>query len=330
MKRVTCGLLVALFWILAGNQLWAWGCSGHEVVALIALHSLQELDVANHTQVAQQVETLLAAQSRGYSGRYCSDPGLDAIAYFATWADDNRVVDPTTGNWHFWDIPLSVSSAKLGEYCDGGCVVQALPNEIEILGDKTKDSSTRSTALLYVIHLVGDMHQPLHAEDNNDRGGNCVPVSFLGKPPMPASGAGNYSANLHGVWDTEIVENLGKISRHSSDAQSQIEAFATLLETNHAADINLALHGSVDLVAWANDAHQIARTDPYAKLKPSIASISTVSPVKTCADGSVSSRYFAMHEKVSAAYVQSIQADVEGQLSKAGGRLAAILYSTLK
>ena len=330
MIRARYALLLVVVAMLFSSRLWAWGCSGHEVVALIALQNLQKLDAANHTQTVQQVETLLATQAHSYPKRFCSDLGLDPIAYFATWADDHREADPATGNWHFWDIPLKIPTAKLGEYCDQGCVVEALKTQMGILQNMTKDQADRVMALMYVIHFVGDMHQPLHAEDNNDRGGNCVPVAFLGKSPSPGSSAGSFSPNLHGVWDTNIPENIGHISRQSENAKSELEAFASQLQTEHAAEISKALRGSINLVAWANESHQIARTDPYTRLNPAITPAPEIAPVTSCTDNNTSSSFLNKHETIDESYIKSVQGDVEGQLAKAGARLAAVLYSTLK
>jgi hypothetical protein len=329
MRRFRSAVLFALVCVLVSGRLWAWGCTGHETVALIALKNLHDLDTANQTHVAEQVETLLSAQTHGYAGRFCKDLGLDPIAYFATWADDHRTVDPSTGSWHYWDIPLHVKSAKLGEFCDSGCVVQAVRDQVAILQDKSKDDAARSTALMYIIHFTGDLHQPLHEEDNNDRGGNCVPVKFLNTNPRETSG-GSYSPNLHAVWDTHLVETAGKITRGDSDAKSQIEAFASRLETEHAGDAQPVFHGSADLVAWANQAHALARADPYKKLHPRIGASRKTAPVTSCSDAGTSTKYLDKHETVDQAYITAVQPDVEGQLSRSGERLAAVLYATLK
>ncbi len=329
MSRCRSAVLFALVSVLASGRLWAWGCSGHETVALVALKNLHDIDTANQTHVAQQVETLLSAQTHAYTGRFCKDLGLDPIAYFATWADDHRMVDPSTGNWHYWDIPLHVKSAALGEYCAGGCVVQALLDQIAILQDKNKDDVARSTALLYIIHFAGDMHQPLHEEDNNDRGGNCVPVTFLDTAPRATSG-GSYSPNLHAIWDTQLVETIGQITRDGSDAKNQIEAFASRLETEHVLDPQPVYHGPTDLVTWANQAHAMAIVAPYADLHPRIAPARKTAPVTSCSDGGTSTKFLNKHETVSQAYITAVQPDVEGQLSRSGQRLAAILYATLK
>jgi hypothetical protein len=177
---------------------------------------------------------------------------------------------------------------------------------------------------------MGDMHQPLHEEDNNDRGGNCVPVTFLNTAPKAGSSAGSYSPNLHAVWDTQLVETTGKITRSSTNAKSEIEAFATRLETEHAADPQPVFHGSPDLVAWANEAHAMAIADPYKDLHPRIGAAKKTAPVTSCSDAGTSTKFLKKHETVSQAYITAVQGDIEGQLAKAGARLAAVLYAALK
>jgi len=329
MRRFRVAILATVFCTSLAPRLWAWGCTGHEVVALIALHNLEKLDTAHGTTVAQQVETLLTSQSHTYSDRYCDDLGLDPIAYFATWADDHRSVDSSTAPWHFWDIPLHVASASAGEYCAQGCVIQALQQQLPVLQNKNADPAARVNALMYVIHFVGDMHQPLHEEDNNDRGGNCVPVTFGTTAPR-ATGSGNYSPNLHAIWDTQLVEHIGGVNRNSMNAKSQIEAFASSLQTQYASKINQALTSPIDLVAWANQAHAIAIAYPYKKLSPAIAPEPQTAPVNSCSDNQTSAGYLQKHETAKPAYIAAVQSKVKGQLAVAGARLAAVLYAALK
>ena len=87
-------------------------------------------------------------QDRDYPHRYCGDLNLDPMAFWATWADDHRSVDPATGPWHYWDIPLSRPPPPLGQYCADGCIVQSLQRQIAILRDKSAPTVERSTALL--------------------------------------------------------------------------------------------------------------------------------------------------------------------------------------
>jgi hypothetical protein len=304
---------------------WAWGCSGHEIVALIAHQELQQLDKHHRTQVLAEVERLLALQDRNYPHRYCGDLNLDAMAFWATWADDHRSLDPRTGPWHYWDIPLSQSSAaSADQFCAEGCVVKALESEIAILRDKTRPDAERSTALLYVLHFVGDMHQPLHEEDNGDRGGNCVPVSFLNHATEQRSNGG-YSPNLHGMWDTELVETIGGIDRKSPGASGQVTAFAERLSQEDKALIGRSAKAPVDIVGWANQTHQVARTVAYADLQPPVA---PVAAERACSDAEA--LYFGQHEIAGATYVAAATPTVEQQLSLAGARLADVLYTSLR
>jgi hypothetical protein len=222
-----------------------------------------------------------------------------------------------------------VASASAGEYCDSGCVIQALQQQMAILQNKAGDPAARLNALMYIIHFMGDMHQPLHEEDNNDRGGNCVPVIF-GTTVPKGSSSGSYSPNLHGVWDTQLVEIIGNVNRGGLTAKSQIETFAASLQTSYATKIKGELAGPTDLVTWANQAHAIAIAYPYKKLSPPIDAAPQTAPVTSCSDNQTSAGYLAKNETVSPAYLTAVRRQIRAQLALAGGRLAEVLYATLK
>jgi len=327
MRKILLFAAALIFFSASVAPAWAWGCSGHEIVALIAHQELQKLDADHRTKVLPEVERLLALQDRQYPHRYCGDLSLDPMAFWATWADDHRTADPATGPWHYWDIPLAQQEGTKGQFCAEGCVVQALESEIAILRDKTRPDAERSQALLYVLHFMGDMHQPLHEEDNNDRGGNCVPVSFLSHKAEQRPNGG-YGPNLHGVWDTELVETIGGIDRKSASASGEVSAFAARLEQEDAALIRRSADAPLDLVAWANQAHQVARRVVYADLQPPIAPVATTAAASSC--GATSDGYFARHETAGDAYVSAVRPDLERQLALAGARLADVLYTSLR
>jgi len=162
---------------------FGWGCSGHEIVALIAERQLS--DVAAQKVLSLLTNPGLYVNKKPF--RFCnpqkydltnpSDLGL--MAFYATWADDFRDLDKTTAPWHFWDVPLNLTTEPaLPQFCDQGCVVKAIQDQI----DKLKSSAnahSKAKALALLIHFMGDLHQPLHIATNNDRGGNCIPVKFL-------------------------------------------------------------------------------------------------------------------------------------------------------
>lgn len=317
MLRCLIRLVIALF-VITPSLAWGWGCTGHEVVALIALKNLKP-------EAATQVQALLAAQDHNYAGRYCSDLSLDPIAYYATWADDYRGSHPETAPWHYWDVPLKLTSATEAQFCDQGCVVQALQAQLAILKDSTQDETQRGNALKFIVHFVGDLHQPLHIADNNDRGGNCVPTDFLQvKTKETDTTAGNYTPNLHGIWDTELVENIGGVTTRT---QTLVEQFANRISADQSTVIQQSVIAPVSFAAWGLESHAVARKDPYSKLPKKIKPVKIPEPVTQCSDRNTSENLAKKHEAIESQYISAVSNDVEVQLARAGGRLAAVLNS---
>src|SRR6185369_9367661 len=97
------------------------------------------------------------------------------------------------------------------------------------------DPKLRATALRYIIHFVGDIHQPLHCTTNGDRGGNCVPLTFFKTKPKPntdtTTDADDYAPNLHGIWDKEIIEKSMK-ARGFTTAQANANALDTAFQSD--------------------------------------------------------------------------------------------------
>lgn len=171
-------LLLLAAAILIPSRVWAWRCEGHEIVALIAERHLSEHAsmMSNRLLRDNPIDRTLR--------RYCKEQGSDAFADASTRADDYRSQHPETGDWHFIDIPRGATRGNLDEYCPHvtGCITDALKQQIEILR-VSRDSHRQAEALRFVIHFAGDIHQPLHTTTNNDRGGNCVPVTYFNEQP---------------------------------------------------------------------------------------------------------------------------------------------------
>ncbi|MGB6897587.1 MAG: S1/P1 nuclease, partial [Candidatus Acidiferrum sp.] len=167
-------VLVSLIWPTAAL---AWGCKGHQTVALIAEKHLTR-------ETRQWVLKVLSENPIDPAlKRYCGEAVRDAIADAATWADDVRG-ERKNGPWHYIDIPRGSKRGPLEPYCgEEGCVTKALSEQLAILKDKNADAAKRADALRYVIHFVGDLHQPLHTITNSDEGGNCVPLKYLRRNP---------------------------------------------------------------------------------------------------------------------------------------------------
>jgi len=175
-------LLLASAMLLLAPSARAWGPLGHGVVAELAQRRLSPA-------AEREVERLLAPEH------------TTRLADVANWPDQIRN-DPTqqalwkrTSRWHY----INFSSDRCGYVAPrdcpkGECVVAALAREVRVLGDRTQPDAIRLEALKFVVHLVGDAHQPLHAGYRPDRGGNQYQVQFGGK-----------GSNLHKVWDSGLL-----------------------------------------------------------------------------------------------------------------------------
>jgi nuclease S1 len=311
-----CALLLSL--LCATSSLsFGWGCSGHQIVALIAEKNLS-------TNARQAVLDLLSGTPIDPAlKRFCAPTSLGPMADVSTWADDFRDKDPTTGPWHFLDIPL-IADSKPGasDFCDQGCVTKAIDDQLKVLRSPDAKREDKVNALMFVIHFMGDMHQPLHVVSNNDRGANCVPAAFF-ELQTKLDDKGNSSPNLHAIWDTSILERIAGIRRETHDVD--VKQFAGELSRRYGASIGRWKKAPVDIPAWAWETHQLAKTMTYAKLPAAITPEQPVA-VSTCADdNNIGQRMFALHEHVDQLYVRAAAPVIDRQLARAGARLANVL-----
>lgn len=293
----------------------AWGCRGHETVAALAEKHLTP-------QAKQALLALLIANPIDPQlKRYCGQRGLDPFMDSSTWADDERGRDPATAPWHFIDIPLGVTQGPAQNFCGaGGCVLQAVTDQLAILKDKNVPGAKRAAALRFIIHFVGDLHQPLHGSTNSDRGGNCVPVKYFRRNPHARNNS--YTPNLHHVWDTEILES-------EMQGADPVE-FADTLDAAFEGSFAAWQQGGMQLDAWAWESHDHAVETAYGAFGKSIAVEPDVS-VNTCADdNNIGQRMLHKHLVIGAAYGDQAASVVEERLAQAGIRLAMILNDATK
>ncbi len=121
------------------------------------------------------------------------------------------------------------------------CIISAIENDRRILADPGASSIERAEALKFLIHFMGDLHQPLHVSDNGDRGGNQTEVQFF-----------DTRMNLHKVWDGELIEESGL---------DEDQYLAHLKEIMRTLDLGALERGTV--VEWAMEGHRVAATDAY-------------------------------------------------------------------
>ncbi len=303
----------------------AWGCEGHQIVAYIAEAHL------NPRARATALKILAASPIDPNLSRYCRPRSADPFADASTWADDIRSVRPETARWHFIDIPRGARRGNLAPYCppDTGCVVSALETQLRILKDPKSSAAARADALRFIIHLVGDIHQPLHGTTNNDEGGNCVPVDFFGEVPRETNvSRESFEPNLHWVWDVGIIERftIPAVPGHA-DHWTPTLLIADQLDLKFRARIATWKSRPADFVSWAWESHAIADSVAYGKLPRAIA-IEPPRAISSCADdNSVGLRMLRLNENLSDAYESAAAPIVREQLAKAGARLAALLNS---
>ena len=238
-------VLASLLILLQPGQASAWGDEGHAVIALIAWHYLTP-------KTRAEVTALLAHDASQLT------PATD-IAAEATWADKIRTRNPATREWHFVNLELEGPDEDAacfhhpplprGLAASGGpahaCIIDKIGQFRRELQDTSTRPQERLLALQFLLHLVGDLHQPLHAADNHDRGGNDVPVKAGSNAP----------GNLHQYWDTVVVEQLG------IDSRGLAARLTTRISARQRRRISLGSPAD-----WAMESFDIATTAVYGQL----------------------------------------------------------------
>lgn len=169
--------LLALTFVLPAQ---AWGPLGHRLVARLA-------------------EDGLGPQARAGVARLLRSEQAPDLAAIASWADELRARDPNLGRrsarWHYVNLGDHGCTYVAARDCAGGnCLVAALDAQVRILADASRSDAERLQALKFVVHLVGDAHQPLHAGNRHDRGGNTYQLQHAGR-----------GTNLHALWDSGLL-----------------------------------------------------------------------------------------------------------------------------
>jgi hypothetical protein len=301
-------LIAALLLAICGRDCWAWGDEGHAVIAQIAMH-----------YVTPATRQKIAAVLAGDNGTLTTHD----IAGESSWADKYRDSDrdPDSANknnntryrqthlWHFVNLDLDAPNLARacfqhrplapGQLASQGpaqaCIVDKVAQfRGEWLAPQTSPAE-RLLALQFLLHLVGDLHQPLHASNHDDQGGNLVAVRG---PKLKRS-------TLHRFWDTQLVQRL--------DRNSETLARRLIARTS-AAQYKQWQRG--DPASWVLEAHALAKDVVYGQLPQ---------PTPTGEQDSLQSRPQAVTYRLSANYIANAETVVATQLIKAGIRLATQL-----
>ena len=198
MIRILTCFLACIF--LFPLQAFAWSNLGHRLVGEIAQ---RHLTPAANAQVAE----LLQGEA---------EPSLAGVA---SWADTLRKSNPEnykrTERWHYINFPAKTCAYRPQRDCpDGNCVVAQIERQRAILADRTRTVAARRDALKFLVHFVGDVHQPLHNSNRKDKGGNDFQVSLRTNLVPTGELAKDYAGGvmgtqLHSVWDYYLLASEG-------------------------------------------------------------------------------------------------------------------------
>lgn len=286
-KRRLALALVILATLFSTDVLHAWGGQGHRLVGLLAADRL--------TPVARQnVAWLLDGQS---------------LADVASWADSVRPEQTYTGFWHYVDLPFDATGYDRDRDCPRqpgvaagsrgdrwrDCIVDRITFWEERLANPKLDRADRATALKFIVHFLGDVHQPFHGI--GPTGGNDITVRVFGQQdcgPSTPLRAGNAPpppspCNLHSVWDSRLIE------RRNLDERQYVQALQKLIT-----DKQFGSQSPGTPVQWAEQSFKLAKE-------------ALVTP-----DTNIDEAYFRRHITV-----------IEDRLALAGVRLAADLNRIL-
>ena len=173
-------LFISLLCLLGTTRAQAWGPKGHDVVAYIAECNLTP-------EAAEKIDKILGGAS---------------MVYWANWlASASHTPEYAyTATWHYANVDEGFTYETMTKNPDGD-IVEAIDRIVAELKGGQLDPAQEQLYLKMLVHLVGDLHQPMHTGHLSDRGGNSVPVRFFGR-----------ESNLHAVWDSSLPEAAHKWS----------------------------------------------------------------------------------------------------------------------
>jgi hypothetical protein len=221
--RLIAAVATAAIVTLQASPAASWGQVGHSGIGILAEEILTPA-------AAAEVRRLLAVE------------GAEHLSEVANWADQIKPVERAKEGhdapMHSVRIPVQAASYDAVRDCTVRCAVRAIDENIEILSDRKKTDAERETALKYVVHLIGDLHQPLHASSRSGK-------------EVVAVGQG---IKLHRLWDTTIIR------RAYRSPENLAHALRERVRTKRVSC------GTAE--EWANESHKIAIEFVYKELDP--------------------------------------------------------------
>lgn len=170
-------LILTLVGLTASSQALAWGQTGHRITGAIAEKYLSE-------EARQHVEKILPHSSLAEASTYPDEMRSNPSTFWRK----------TASPWHYVSVPEGKTYQQVTPPKQGNAVT-ALNKFTAVLKDKNASAEDKHLALSFIVHIIGDLHQPLHAGNGTDRGGNDVKLEFFWE-----------DSNLHRVWDSGMID----------------------------------------------------------------------------------------------------------------------------
>ncbi|MEO8104413.1 MAG: S1/P1 nuclease [Betaproteobacteria bacterium] len=277
-RRFVLLLTALLLFCSRPASVWAWGSEGHRVTGLVA-------------------GELLTAKTRIRLNQLV--PGID-LGEFANRMDVYRDAlaqeVPGSEKWHY-DNPPICGNRTYASYCPhGDCASSRIPVSFKVLSDPRATQEARAQAAMLLVHIVGDIHQPLHASNDMDLGGNQKNVL----PPDT-----DVPRNLHQVWDSDLTKLALRGIREADFAKQLVKRY------RHK-EIPGWQRGRVR--QWVNESLAISRRVTYGLL-----------PEYTCGVAWPMEKVVSLPQS----YMDTAQELIPAQLAKAGARIAWLLNRAL-
>jgi len=197
----------------------AWGPQGHRIIGSIAESHLQP-----------EVKQLILEKFN-----------INSLADVATWADQTRKKRKEENPWHYTNIAEGQGAYDAERDCpNGACVTEKINEFSRVLGDRSAPLSQRKDALKYLVHFVGDVHQPLHLGNKKDRGGGTLRFSYKGEV-----------VSLHYLWDGGLIEWRGSLLQYAGRLSAKV----------FADEVSMWSRSTVS--DWANESRSLALKVAY-------------------------------------------------------------------
>ena len=265
---------------IAARPAHAWGRLGHRVIARVASDRLTPAARARIKELLEPGETL---------------------ADCSTWADEHRDEVSGSSSWHFVNVPISRPGYEPRDCAASGCVVSKLDEFKKILADPKRSKAERRKALRFTVHLLQDLHQPLHVGERNDRGGNGLQLQFF-----------NQNWNLHSLWDSGMFNRVGMTENQ------WVKRIADQVTAKNAAEWS-----GGTAIEWANESHAVAKLaykNPGDRRGKPAPNAGTGGDLPWLKNG----------DSLGQAYLDANLPRAEQRLTQAAIRLSAVLNDTLK